>query len=388
MYSLKEELYTQRLNRFNLAFKRQIPDRVPILFMSEMWPVHHCGLSSSEVLKNPLLFFDAFKKTFSEIYIDGLYSLGNLWIESLFNTLNNTGSYVLSDGIVNYEERNSCYMDVSDYYALIKDPLKFMLNEFFPKKFEILSYGDTRSAQALNQAFQAYRDHRQKSMYLFEQTENVLGIPVLARTVASFGPDILHEFFRGFQGVVTDINRCPQLFLEASSVLTSCITEMKMKIYNTPEDGHIVMIPLHLGTFLKPKDFEKFYLPFLIQVLELYTRADYTVCLFLENDWTPYLEYFESFPKGRILGIFEYGNLHEIKKRVGNYLCVAGGMPISQLAYGTKQQCIDTAKRVIDECAPGGGFIFTTDKLMLSLNDGRFENIRAAHEFVHEYGKY
>lgn len=388
MYPLKKELCTQRLNRFNLAFERQIPDRVPILFMSEMWPVHYCGLSPREVLMNPLLFFEAFEKTFAEIYIDGLYGLGNLWIESLFKAFNNTGSYVITEGVMNYEERNSYYMDVSDYDALIKDPFKFILNEFFPKKFEILNEGDCRSAQALNQAFEAYHDHRQKMLHLFKQTENVLGIPVLARTIASFGPDILQEFFRGFQGVITDINRCPQHFLEASSVLTSCITEMKMKIYNTPEDGHCVLIPLHLGTYLKPKDFEKFYLPFLIQVLELYTRANYTVCLFLENNWSPYLDYVESFPKGKIFGIFEYGNLSEIKKRVGKYLCVAGGMPISQLAYGSKQECLDTAKRIIDECAPGGGFIFTTDKLLLSLDDGRFENIQAVHEFVHEYGKY
>lgn len=388
MHISKLELYRQRINRFDLAFRRQTPDRVPILFLSEMWPVHYCGLSPREVLNNPLLFFEAFEKTFSDIYVDGLYGLGNLWIEPLFSALNNTGSYVLKDGVINYEERNTVFMDVSDYDSLIENPRRFILNEFFPKKFEILKKGDAQSAQALQQAFEAFNGYRQKNKKLIEQTEQQLGLPILADTITYFGPDMLHDFFRGFQGVITDIYRYPQLFLEASTVLTQFISEMKMKSYVTPGDGHYIFIPLHLGTYLKPKDFETFYLPFLIQVLEIYTQANYTVCLFLENDWTHYLNYIEAFPEGNIIGIFEYGNLSAIKKRVGNRICIAGGIPISQLSYGTRQQCLDSAKRIIDDCAPGGGFVFCTDKVLLSLNDGRFENIQAVHEFVHEYGKY
>jgi len=388
MDSSIQAIYTERIDRFNLAFKRDTPDRVPILFMSEMWPVHHCGLSAEKVLKNPLLFYKAFEKTFSEIYIDGLYGLGNLWIKPVFDALNNSGSYKLTDGIVNYEDKISCYMDVNDYNSLIKNPCHYILNEFFPKKFKVLESGDATSAQALEHAYNAFVNYRQANLELIDKTENVLGIPIFARTLAFSGPDMLLDYFRGFEGIITDINRIPQLFLKASSALNLFITNIKMRIYNTPEDGHFILLPLHLGSYLKPKDFEKYYLPFLNQLLEMYTKNNYTVCLFFENDWTPYLEYFDSFPDGKILGIFEYGDLSKIKKKVGNKICIIGGMPISQLSYGTEKECIDTAKRIIDECAPGGGYIFSTDKILLSLDDGCFENIRAVHEFVYDYAKY
>nr|WP_320024298.1 uroporphyrinogen decarboxylase family protein [uncultured Acetobacterium sp.] len=384
----RSELYEQRIKRFNLAFRRQTPDRVPIIFLSEMWPVHYCGLSPSDVLNNPLLFFEAFEKTFSDIYVDGLYGLGNLWIEPLFKALSNTGSYVLKDGIINYETRNSVFMNISDYDSLIKNPRNFILNRFFPKKFEVLKNGDSTSFNALNQAFEIFNDYRNKNKELITKTEQILSLPVLTDIGTCFGPDMLHDFFRGFQGVITDIYRHPQLFLEASAVLTAFVAEIKMKSYPTPGDGHYVFIPLHFGTCLKPKDFETFYLPFLIQVLDIYCQAGYTVCLFLESDWTPYLDYIQEFPDGNIVGIFEYGDLKEIKKRVGNRICVAGGMPISLLSYGTRQHCLDKAKRIIDDCAPGGGFIFATDKILLSLNDGQYENIKAVHEFVHDYAKY
>jgi len=388
MDSSIQELYKVRIQRFNTAFKRETPDRVPIMFMSEMWPVHHCGLSPEDVLKNPHLFYEAFEKTFSEIYLDGLYGLGNLWIEPVFEALHNSGTYKLMDGVVNYEDKISCTMDVNDYAALIENPYRYILNQFFPKKFKILEQGDQSSAQALDQAFTAFRNYRQENLNLIEKTENVLGIPVVGRTISFCGPDILLDYFRGFEGVIKDINRVPELFLEAASALNLFITRLKMRIYNTPEDGHFILMPLHLGSYLKPKDFEKFYLPFLNQLLEIYTKANYTICLFFENDWTPHLETFGSFPDGKILGIFEYGDLAKIKRKVGHKICVIGGMPISQLSYGSINECIDTAKRIIDECAPGGGYIFGTDKILLSPNDGCYENIRAVHEFVHDYGKY
>ena len=93
MDSSISELYQEKIQRFNTAFKRETPDRVPIMFMSEMWPVHHCGLSPKEVLKKPILFYKAFERTFSKIYLDGLYGLGNLWIEPVFEALQNSGTY-------------------------------------------------------------------------------------------------------------------------------------------------------------------------------------------------------------------------------------------------------------------------------------------------------
>ena len=44
--------------------------------------------------------------------------------------------------------------------------------------------------------------------------------------------------------------------------------------------------------------------------------------------------------------------------------------------------------KVYDECAPGGGFIFTTDKSLLSTDDCNPENLKAVNAFAHAYGRY
>ena len=45
----------------------------------------------------------------------------------------------------------------------------------------------------------------------------------------------------------------------------------------------------------------------------------------------------------------------------------------------------DEAKRLLDICAPGGGFIFMTGS---GLSHEKKENVVAMFETVREYGKY
>ena len=73
------------------------------------------------------------------------------------------------------------------------------------------------------------------------------------------------------------------------------------------------------------------------------------------------------------------------KKIVGGTATVAGGFPVYLLDFGTKEQVVDEAKRFIDACAPGGGFIFETS---CGLDYARPENVEALVDTVRTYGKY
>ncbi|MBQ9980125.1 MAG: hypothetical protein IJP23_03610, partial [Oscillospiraceae bacterium] len=70
---------------------------------------------------------------------------------------------------------------------------------------------------------------------------------------------------------------------------------------------------------------------------------------------------------------------------VGQVACICGNVPTSTLMYGTKQQVIDETKKLIDICAPGGGFIMDCSILMDRCNK---ENLHAMFETTINYGKY
>jgi len=58
------------------------------------------------------------------------------------------------------------------------------------------------------------------------------------------------------------------------------------------------------------------------------------------------------------------------------------------LKNSSKQQCIDKAKELMDEVAPGGGYMFEFDKSPLSIDDVNIENLKAVVEYVRDHGKY
>ena len=59
-----------------------------------------------------------------------------------------------------------------------------------------------------------------------------------------------------------------------------------------------------------------------------------------------------------------------------------------RLQTATEKECVDKAKELIDILAPGGGFIFNTDKSLYSLAGPIADNLKAVIETVRTYGVY
>lgn len=110
--------------------------------------------------------------------------------------------------------------------------------------------------------------------------------------------------------------------------------------------------------------------------------------MLLEGEWESKYDWLNSLPKNFAVGIVEGDDIFEAKKRIGDNITIAGGMPLQMLKLGKKEECIDYAKKLIDELAPGGGYIFTSSRELLSKGDVNHENLVETHNFVHEYGVY
>ena len=116
----------------------------------------------------------------------------------------------------------------------------------------------------------------------------------------------------------------------------------------------------------------------------------YTVGVFMEGNWEPYYELLQELPDndGKLVCLQENGDCKKFKEKLGNKLCVCGGIPISLLAFGSEEEVKDCVKRMIDDCAADGGFMISTDKGILTLGDAKPENIKAMIEAVKMYGTY
>jgi uroporphyrinogen-III decarboxylase len=70
---------------------------------------------------------------------------------------------------------------------------------------------------------------------------------------------------------------------------------------------------------------------------------------------------------------------------VGKKNCIMGNLPVSIAVTGTPQQVKDGCKKLIEDCAPGGGYILSA---AASMDFGKIENLHAMMDAAKEYGKY
>jgi len=90
-------------------------------------------------------------------------------------------------------------------------------------------------------------------------------------------------------------------------------------------------------------------------------------------------------PKGAVVWHFETMDMAYAKKVLGDNACIAGNLPASILCTGTPQQVKESCRKLIETCAPGGGYILTG---AASMDNGNPDNLRAMTEAAKEYGVY
>lgn len=73
------------------------------------------------------------------------------------------------------------------------------------------------------------------------------------------------------------------------------------------------------------------------------------------------------------------------KKIVGDTCCIAGNVPASVVITGTAKEVKEPCRKLIEICAPGGGYILGGGA---SATGAKAENVRAFMEAAEEYGVY
>jgi hypothetical protein len=279
-------------------------------------------------------------------------------------------------------------MKVEDYPAFIADPMNFIFEEMMPKRSLELSKPWPRNAVALAKGALAFGMYLATLGGTFARWTEQYGCPPLLAGISDPPMDFLSDHYRGFQGIMLDIKRHPDEVVAACDAMYPLALRMAMTSFGGPPAPFpLVFLPLHVPTYLRPVDFERFYWPTFSRLINDLAGFGYKCLLFLEGDWEPHFPFLAQLPKGHVVGMLEQ-KIIEAKAAIGDTICLAGGLDTDLLGYGTPDECVAQAKKVIDACAPGGGFILGGGKALLSPNDAKPENLQAVTKFVMEYGVY
>lgn len=389
--STKEKLFQERMQRYTAAMECGRPDRVPVCLGVGEWAVKYTGWSLQEVFYDQEKSNAVVEDLIGDFDVDIFGGGPVLWWPPMWDAM---GSKLYKFPGIGLEEKSTFqyvereYMPAEDYDEFTANPTQYLLTKFLPNiSTEFAEPGSYRASVALIKSTAAFAmsgavsgaawDHWVKDYGMVAQTAGFTKAPF----------DTLGDALRSMKGILLDLRRRPEKVLAACEAIVP--HNIAGGVFGMGADKRLpCFAPLHRGAypFLNPEQWDKFYWPTLKAVIEGCWAQGKRFFFFAEGDWTPYLEKIAELPARSIIFDIDNTDPKKAKEILGGKFCLQGGIPTTLLTYGTPEKIKEHVKRTIDELAGDGGFILSAGGVL--MGDAKKENILAAIEAAHEYGKY
>ena len=214
-----------------------------------------------------------------------------------------------------------------------------------------------------------------------------MGFPGIFCGISQAPYDILGDYFRGTMGIFEDLLEYEDEIEEACWMFADQQIEALQYLKYMDMPGKRVFFPLHkaMDGFMSDRQYARLYWPPLKKIMMALIDMGVTPLIYTEGPYNTRLDFLTDVPKGKVIYHLEKVDMQEAKKKLGGIACIMGNLSISQLEFGKKEKIIDDTKRLLDICAPGGGYLFDFDG---SLENAKPENVAAMIETLDKYGKY
>jgi hypothetical protein len=407
-----EKNFKARAARLAKAAKMELPDRVPCMIPTGWFPAYNAGVPLKKVMYDPELMKKVWLKFVDEYDSDSFD--GTLFFQGQVSDLLESKTqkwpgHGLPDDAHSYQYVEGEYMKKDEYDLFMKDPFDFQLRKLLPRQYGVFeAFADMPSfssyqglpnrlmAMCLDPKFhKLFKAINEASKFLpafgkasMETTNSAAakGFPMFRGGMAVAPFDVFADSLRGTQGIVMDMFRQPDKIHEAMEFVLPQLVKGAISMCDGA-DCPVVMMPLHKGddTFMSDKQFEVFYWPTFRRLLLAMVDDGLMPYPVAEGAYNRRLEYISDMPKGAITWMFDRTDMANAKKTVGKVSCIAGNVPISIAYTKNEQEMKEYCRKLIETCAPGGGYILTGGA---TFDKAKPENLRAMMAAAKEYGKY
>jgi hypothetical protein len=411
-----EKNYTTRVNRMIDVYNIREPDRVPVSVMAGNLPLTMAGLEGRDMFYNPEKALAAAMK-FNDKYADELESFSlpmgssGQAMEILDYKLYHWPGHGLPNNSGGWQFVEGEYMTADEYDDLIRDPSDFWLRKYLPrvmgsfqpfKMFQpftniiennglmiLTPFGTPQVKNMFNAFLKAGEAFNQNAAAMapymgIGASRGFTGIGFGEYCLAPF--DVIGDTLRGTTNIMKDMFRRPQKLLAALDVVTEIMINNVLTSPNI-DRAFLVGYPLHKGAdgWMSQSQFDKFYWPSLKKCMDAFIKEGLIQSLFAEGSFNTRLDYINQFPKGTVVWYFDQSDMARAKKVLGKDCCIQGNVPSSLIVTSDPKTVKEYCKKLIDTCAPGGGYILATGA---HPENPKLENLKAMVEAVNEFGYY
>ncbi|MFZ7121534.1 MAG: uroporphyrinogen decarboxylase family protein [Eubacteriaceae bacterium] len=379
--SVDMKLVEEKKERVIKTIRREEVDKPPFMFIADGYYPYYAGVDKSEITTYEKAAEISLKVTEDLQYDTTLmpYMPANLLYAPNIQSLGG-GCHVVKDCSRQICPEKVVIMSPEEYPALIKDPAKFLLETALPRRLELL--GNKSHDEKYNGFLQVLQEGKKVGQYA--RSLEAGGMLSIRGGSPIFSPvDYIFDFLRDFSGIMGDVKRHPEFLRDAGLAILENLKPVIKSMPTASDRG--IFIPMHIPAFLRPKDFEKVYWPSFKGLVEYMVEQGHNVVCYFEKKYGHLFDYLQELPKQGVIGIFQEDDIRITKEILGKTMTIAGGLSTTIMQHGTKQECIDHVKGLIDDLCPGGGYFIAPDTPMMFPVDAKPENLKAIADYIRDY---
>lgn len=385
-----QELEKYRIQLFrDAAGMEKKPDRTPLISFFVTWKILDSPYKLTEAM-NDYSKMEQVVRHHQEAYgFDTMFDFGTRNPYRVAQAMSSP-TYIVDDEAECVSVRDIHICEPKQGAQLAANYEKFLWEVGMAQKFPW--WKEDASLQKIQNAYDEMMQYFGYSMKIKNIMKTEYGLPGVTapNPYAAISMENILGFILGMRGTAMMMRRDkPGLHAMIDAMNELFFTPQLEALKKLPEGGNMNYFFDYLSAmlahnFMNPDQFAEFYWPYMKQVLDVLCEKKMHALIFSEGTILRYKDCFKDYPKGFLTILPETDDVFEIRKELPN-IAIMGGMPNSLLGRGTKQACLDRAKRVIDELGCDGGFMFCQDKMGSFRNDANPENLKAVCDFVREY---
>ncbi len=381
------DLYAQRHARYTTTLKGGMADRVPIRPFVAEFCAQYAGLTCQEVAHDYNKAYEAVLRTGADFEWDAMVP-NMVWVWTglaqamRLKYYGIPGIHVPANAGFQYHEppEENAFMRADEYDALIDDPTAFVLNTWLPRVSGGNAMTYLKGGMCMMQYFNSIGGQIAR---MKEQNGTVSAIAGILKAPL----DILADKFRGYLGLLADLETQPDKVLAACEALAP-------HLYRTALDSSDPAGEVPIGFWMHrscvpmvtPAHFSEFFWPTLKPIIEELWRHGRQTLFYAEGNWDYHLADFATLPPQSIIYHIDQGAPAKVFAALGGRFCLSGGIPNALLAFGKPEQVRAKVREVLDICAKDGPYIM--DASAIVQNDASIDNMRALTEETLSYGTY
>lgn len=384
-----KELLDQRTDNFLRAVNRNNPEYVPVLAFPSGGVIEFGNTTFAEVRDKPDEYKEAMMQVWEHIYADATTGQGIWYYPHAKDVMGDVQNYLGPDGI-SLEHIQKPLMFAEDYAAFIADHDGFVNETLMRRRYPFMFTDDMRSVV---KKLEVVADDMMNYIWGGVNTEldalsaeryGIVPMMTMDLPMAINPVDQLFDFFRGFKGTMTDLRR------HATEVEAALEILWEKRCFHFDEIGFefpFVQQWPHMPAYMNMKQFEKFFAPYQKMMINNIHSNGNKLYILLEGKWLHLMDFFRDVPKDSCMLHCDDDDVIDISKSIGDHQAIIGGAGIVRTKMSSKEVNIDYTKKVLDECAGTGAFVFSSDKCWVCPGDVN-QNLMDVHQYVHEHGKY